>query len=174
MEALGHLTWYTIFDTEIGRATLLPRLEQCGLSDFAPAVIQAGDAFRRATHTLERLRVAQEDATFVNWLVREVRATDQQIVRHLVRETVDAAHVRLDYRAVLGKGVEEDAPEAYWKWSREKADAFAAAHSWTAQVVDEIILPRDTRKKIVQALKVTEQKAEELPQRKKAHGSPPT
>ncbi len=80
----------------------------------------------------------------------------------------------LDYRAVLGKGVEEDAPEAYWKWSREKADAFAAAHSWTAQVVDEIILPRDTRKKIVQALKVTEQKAEELPQRKKAHGSPPT
>jgi hypothetical protein len=66
MEALGHLTWYTIFDTEIDRATLLPRLEQCELADFAPGVIQAGDAFRRATHTLERLRVAQEDATFVN------------------------------------------------------------------------------------------------------------
>jgi hypothetical protein len=108
MEALGHLTWYTIFDTEIDRATLLPRLEQCELADFAPGVIQAGDAFRRATHTLERLRVAQEDATFVNWLVREVRATDAQIVRHLVRETVDAANVRLDYRPVVALTLDKE------------------------------------------------------------------
>ena len=107
MEALGHLTWYTIFDTELDRATLLERLEQCDLTDFAPAVIQAGDAFRRATHTLEQLHVAQDDATFVNWLVREVRSTDQQIVRHLVRETVDAANVRLDYQAVLALSLDK-------------------------------------------------------------------
>ena len=78
MEALGHFTWYTIFDTEIDRATLLPRLEQCELADFAAAVIQAGDAFRRATHTLERLHVAQDDQAFVNWQIREVRASDRQ------------------------------------------------------------------------------------------------
>lgn len=80
----------------------------------------------------------------------------------------------LDWRRILGKGVEADAREVYWKWSREKADAFAAAHSWTAQVVDEIILPKETRRKIIQALRITENKKEALPPRKKAHGSSPT
>jgi len=80
----------------------------------------------------------------------------------------------LDYRKILGEGVEEDAYEAYWKFSREKADAFAAARSWTAQIVDEIILPRDTRKKIIEALRILENKVETLPARKKMHGSSPT
>lgn len=106
MESLGHLTWYIIFDTELDRARLLDRLDRSGLPEFAPAAIQAGDAFRRATHMLERLHVAQGDTTLVNWPVREVRDTDQQIVRHLVRETVDAAQVRLDYRAVLALGLD--------------------------------------------------------------------
>ncbi len=80
----------------------------------------------------------------------------------------------LDYGRVLGDSIEEDAHDAYWKFSREKADAFAAARSWTAQVVDEIILPRDTRKKIIQALRLLENKQETLPVRKKTHGAPPT
>jgi propionyl-CoA carboxylase beta chain len=80
----------------------------------------------------------------------------------------------LDYREVLGECIEADASDAYWKWSREKADAFAAARSWTAQIVDEIILPQDTRKKIIQALRITENKQETLPPRKKQHGSSPT
>ena len=80
----------------------------------------------------------------------------------------------LDYREVLGKSIEADAYEAYWKWSREKADVFAAADSWTAQIVDEIILPKDTRKKIIRALDITENKKETLPPRKKRHGSSPT
>jgi len=96
---LGHLTWYTIYDTTLDRDTLLDRLTTCGLDAFAPAPIEPADAFRRATHRLERLRVPQPDGTAVNWLVREVRTTDAAIVRHLVRETVDAQRVRLDYRA---------------------------------------------------------------------------
>jgi acetyl-CoA carboxylase carboxyltransferase component len=80
----------------------------------------------------------------------------------------------LDYRKVLGACIEEDAPDAYWKFSRERNDAFAAARSWTAQIVDEIILPRDTRKKIIQALRLLENKVESLPPRKKMHGSAPT
>jgi propionyl-CoA carboxylase beta chain len=74
----------------------------------------------------------------------------------------------------LGECIEEDAYETYWKWSREKADAFAAARSWTAQIVDEILLPKDTRKRIVQALGILENKKETLPPRKKQHGSSPT
>jgi propionyl-CoA carboxylase beta chain len=80
----------------------------------------------------------------------------------------------LDYRQVLGDCIEGDAYDAYWRFSREKVDAFEAARSWTVQIVDEIILPRDTRKKIIQALRNLEQKAESLPPRKKMHGSSPT
>ncbi len=80
----------------------------------------------------------------------------------------------LDYRRALGEWIEEDAYDTYWKFSREKADAFAAARSWTAQIVDEIILPRDTRKKIIEALRILEAKEESLPARKKMHGSAPT
>lgn len=90
----------------------------------------------------------------------------------IARFAVEAS--TLDYRQVLGENIEEDAYESYWKWSREKSDAFAAAHSWTAQVVDEVILPKDTRKKIIQALKITANKKETLPPRKKSHGSSPT
>ncbi|MBW1789836.1 MAG: propionyl-CoA carboxylase, partial [Deltaproteobacteria bacterium] len=60
------------------------------------------------------------------------------------------------------------------KWSREKTDAFETARSWTAQIVDELILPGDTRKKIIRALNITDKKKENLPPRKKAHGSSPT
>ncbi|MBW1680746.1 MAG: propionyl-CoA carboxylase [Deltaproteobacteria bacterium] len=90
----------------------------------------------------------------------------------MARFAVEAS--TLDYRDVLGDMVESDAYDSYFKWSREKADAFAAARSWTAQVVDEIILPRDTRRKIIYALKITEKKKETLPPRKKPHGSSPT
>jgi len=90
----------------------------------------------------------------------------------IARFAVEAS--TLDYRQVLGDYIEEDAYESYWKWSREKADAFAAAHSWTAQVVDEIILPKDTRKKIIKGLRITENKMETLPPRKKPHRSSPT
>jgi acetyl-CoA carboxylase carboxyltransferase component len=80
----------------------------------------------------------------------------------------------LDYRQVYGKGIEEDAYEAYLNRSREKVDAFDVGLSWTAQVVDEIILPRDTRKKIIEALEVTRNKRQALPRRAKMHTSPPT
>ena len=71
-------------------------------------------------------------------------------------------------------GIEEDAYESYLNRSREKIDVFDAAHSWTAQMVDEIILPGQTRKKIIEALELTRNKQEELPQRAKGHGTSPT
>ena len=79
----------------------------------------------------------------------------------------------LDYRNIYGKGIEEDAYEAYLNRSREKVDVFDVGHTWTAQVIDEIIEPKDTRKKIIQALNITRNKKETLPARAKIHGSPP-
>jgi propionyl-CoA carboxylase beta chain len=40
--------------------------------------------------------------------------------------------------------------------------------------VDEIIKPGDTRKKIIEALELTRNKQEELPERAKGHGTCPT
>jgi len=80
----------------------------------------------------------------------------------------------LDYREAYGKGIEEDAHEGYLNRAREKIDVFEAAGSWTAQVVDEIIEPKDTRKRIIDALDLTRKKTEKLPKRAVSHGTGPT
>ncbi len=90
----------------------------------------------------------------------------------LTRFAVEASEI--DYRRVYGKGIEEDAYEAYLNRSREKVEAFEAGLTWTAQVVDEIIRPKDTRRKIIEALEVTRNRREKLPRRAKMHTSPPT
>ena len=90
----------------------------------------------------------------------------------IARFAVEAS--QLDYRNVYGRGIEEDAYESYLNRSREKVDVYDTAHSWTAQIVDEIILPKDTRKKIIEALQITKNKREKLPPREKGHGTPPT
>ena len=90
----------------------------------------------------------------------------------IARFAVEASE--LDYRQVYGKGIEEDAYEAYLNRSREKIDVFDVAYTWTAQVIDEIILPKDTRRKIIEALEVTRNKHEKLPRRAKMHTSAPT
>jgi propionyl-CoA carboxylase beta chain len=40
-------------------------------------------------------------------------------------------------------------------------------------MVDEIILPADTRRKIIEALELTRNKQEKLPPRAKGHSTPP-
>jgi len=89
----------------------------------------------------------------------------------IARFAVEAS--QLDYGQVYGKGIEEDAYEEYLNRSRERVDVFETARSWTAQVVDEIIEPKNTRKKIIEALEITKNKREKLPQRAKNHGTPP-
>jgi acetyl-CoA carboxylase carboxyltransferase component len=79
-----------------------------------------------------------------------------------------------DYRKTYGKGIEAEAYRGYLNRSREKIDVFEAARSWTAQMVDEIINPADTRLKIIEALALTRNKQEKSPKRAKGHGTGPT
>ncbi len=79
-----------------------------------------------------------------------------------------------DLREFYKLGVEEDAYAGYLNRAREKLDAFATAMSWTAQVVDEIIEPQDTRRLIIEALQITRHKQEKLPRRAKSYGTHPT
>jgi acetyl-CoA carboxylase carboxyltransferase component len=89
----------------------------------------------------------------------------------IARFAVEAS--QLDYGQVYGKGIEEDANASYMSQSREKVDVFETGRTWTAQVIDEIILPKDTRRKIIEALEITRNKEEKLPERAKNHGTPP-
>lgn len=98
--------------------------------------------------------------------------TDLVYAWPIARFAVEAS--RLDY-ASLGqlKGLEEDLG-TYTQRSREKVDVFEVARSWSAQMVDEIIEPSLTRRKIIEALRITQGKREVLPPRAKSHGVSPT
>jgi len=118
------------------------------------------------------LREAYADAGAMILGVPKSMGSDLIYAWPIARFGVEASE--LDYRQVYGRGIEEDAYEAYLNLSRKQLDVFDAAYTWTAQVVDEIILPRDTRKTIIEALALTRNKVEELPRRRKGHGCPPT
>ena len=127
-----------------------------------------------ATSTIPKisivLREAYADAGSLVMGGLKSMGTDLAYAWPIARFAVEAS--QLDYRHVYGKGIEDDAYETYLNRSREKADVYETAHSWTAQIIDEIILPADTRKKMIEALELTRNKHEELPKRAKCHGTP--
>jgi propionyl-CoA carboxylase beta chain len=129
-----------------------------------------------ATSTIPKISVvmreAYADAGGMIMGVPKSMGADLTYAWPIARFGVEASE--LDYRTVYGNGIEEDAYDAYLNVSRTKVDVFDAGYTWTAQVVDEIVLPKDTRKKIIEALALTRNKREELPRRAKIHGSPPT
>ncbi len=90
----------------------------------------------------------------------------------IARFAVQASEI--NFQDIYGGGIEEDAYEAYLNRSREKVDVFDIARAPTTQMVDEIIEPGDTRKVIIEALEITQNKEETLPPRAKMHGTPPT
>ena len=118
------------------------------------------------------LREAYGDAGSLVMGIPKGMGSDMCYAWPISRFAVEASD--LDYRRVYGKGIEDDALEGYLNRSREKIDVFEAGRSWTAQMVDEIILPGDTRKKIIEALNAICKKKEILPKKAKQHGTAPT
>lgn len=118
VEFLGHLIWYSLAETRITRDNLLEALENAGVDEeFAPKPISPRDAFRRATASMEVVKVPitlsnqgasnklieEEDnipTGFANVMVRDVASDSEHIVRQVVREEVDSENVRLSYEAV--------------------------------------------------------------------------
>ena len=118
------------------------------------------------------LREAYADAGSLVMGAQKGMGADLTYAWPIARFGVEASTA--DYRKLYGRGIEDDAYEKYLFRSREKVDVFDAAYSSTAQVVDEIIEPRDTRKTIIDALDLTREKKETLPPRRKMHGTGPT
>ena len=117
------------------------------------------------------LREAYADAGSMVMGALKSMGADLNYAWPIARFAVEASEI--DYQKVYGKGIEKDAYDLYLNRSREKIDVYDTAHSWTAQMVDEIILPGDTRKKIIEALELTRNKTEKLPPRAKGHTTPP-
>ena len=117
------------------------------------------------------LREAYADAGSIIMGGLKSMGTDLTYAWPIARFGVEASE--LDYYKAYGNGIEKDAYESYLNRSRETVDVYDTAHSWTAQIVDEIILPADTRKKIIEALELTRDKHEKLPPRAKGHSTPP-
>jgi len=117
------------------------------------------------------LRQAYADAGGMLMGIPKSMGSDLVYAWPMARFAVEAS--TFDCEAIYGKGVEKNASEMYMNRSREKVDVYDAAHSWSAQVVDEIILPGDTRRKIIDALKLTASKRETRPETLKGHGAGP-
>jgi hypothetical protein len=98
---LGALVWYSIHDAPVRRQQIVDGLTAAGLdAHFAPLPIHPADAFRRATAEAEHRRLPLPNGTFMNFLMREVKHDGGSVVRHLVREVVDSANLRLDYQEI--------------------------------------------------------------------------
>lgn len=101
---LGSLLWYTISECRMTMADLEAAFSGAGLDkEHLPKPISPRDAFRRATTAAETRRRELEKGKdhYLNILIREVKVSENEIIRHLVREIVDSANVRLDYRSVV-------------------------------------------------------------------------
>ncbi|MBW1897921.1 MAG: propionyl-CoA carboxylase, partial [Deltaproteobacteria bacterium] len=129
-----------------------------------------------ATSTIPKisviLRESYADAGSIIMGGAKSMGTDFCFAWPIAQFAVEASEI--DYRKAYGKGVEEDAYEGYLNWSREKVDVFDVAAGYTTEMVDEIIEPKNTRVKIINAVKMTRNKMEKLPKRAKMHGTPPT
>ena len=74
-------------------------------------------------------------------------------------------------------GLEQGAYENYLWRAKEKVGIFDTSIGWTTQIADEIIDPSNTRRRIIDALSITEGKlgikVKKLPEKASNHGVPP-
>lgn len=110
IDYLGCLVWSSVRDIlDIPTEDLRKALEDEGLDKFMPRPINTGHAFRRVTKSLEKMKIPCGEGRYINLLVRNVKAEAGEVVRQLVRETVDGENIRLDYRPVLQMEIKEEA-----------------------------------------------------------------
>lgn len=98
---LGFLTWFSIADCRITRPQLSGAFAAADIDEeMMPKEISPRDAFRRATKAGETKREDLGSGQYLNILVRDVKSDQDQIVKQLVREVVDAKNIRLEYLPV--------------------------------------------------------------------------
>lgn len=98
---LGHIAWYTITQPHVTHDQLAEMVSDLPLKkSLLPSKPRLGDAFKRACRYSERKNLAYKDDKFVNFLIRSVSQSTNEVTRHLVLEVVDAQGERLEYHDV--------------------------------------------------------------------------
>jgi hypothetical protein len=106
---LGRILWFTVSEMRINYSQLESAFQNAGIDEkYLPKEISPRDAFRRATKIAEAKRIKLDSDRYLNLLVREVKMSDTEIVRQLVREVVDSGNVRLEYLPVANLKLEND------------------------------------------------------------------
>ena len=106
---LGRILWFTVSEMRVSADQLKAAFQNAGIDEkHLPKEISPRDAFRRATKIAEAKRIKLDSERYLNLLVREVKMSDDEIVRQLVREVVDSGNVRLEYLPVANLKLEND------------------------------------------------------------------
>jgi hypothetical protein len=106
---LGRILWFSISDCKVSFDQLKAAFNNAGIDEkHLPKEISPRDAFRRATKIAEAKRIKLDNERYLNLLVREVKMSDTEIVRQLVREVVDSKNVRLEYLPVANLMLKND------------------------------------------------------------------
>ncbi len=106
---LGRILWFSISDCKVTYEQLKTAFNNAGIDEkYLPKPISPRDAFRRATKVAEAKRIKLDSERYLNLLVREVKMSDTEIVRQLVREVVDSKNVRLEYLPVANMKLVND------------------------------------------------------------------
>jgi hypothetical protein len=100
-QQLGVLFWATIRELRVDPTALQHILNYTIGKEYMPTPLTPRDAFRRATDKLAKKGIELADGTTLNLLVRSIRNSGEHLVRHLVREIVDANNRRLEYTAII-------------------------------------------------------------------------
>ena len=143
----------------------------CRYSDLEKRLEVLTALLKRIRMELESGNILQEEELFNS---RQELARFSLGLKELQNELVPRSRVLEERREELGR------MESLWEVASQSLSGQEAPGSSrklvssTRQMIDEIILPGDTRKKIIEALEITRNKREKLPRRAKIHTSPPT
>ena len=98
---LGHIAWYTITQPHVTHEQLAEMVSDLPLNkQLLPSKPRLGDAFKRACRYSERKGLSYKDDQFVNFLIRKVTQSTDEVIRHIVLEIVDSEGETLEYHDV--------------------------------------------------------------------------
>lgn len=98
---LGHISWYTITQPNVTHEQLAKMVSDLPLNkSLLPSKPRLGDAFKRACRYSERKGLFYKDDQSVNFLIRSVTQSIDEVIRHLVLEIVDVQGQTLEYHDV--------------------------------------------------------------------------
>ena len=98
---LGYIAWFTIEDGMYDAEKMALAFDRLNLnSAYLPPPISPSDAFLKASTEIGGLEYAVVGGNTARVLVRDVVKGRSEIIRHIVREVVDAKNVQLLYEEV--------------------------------------------------------------------------